>query len=208
MTAEGRSGKPPSRHREHHRGRSRSHLPAGIHGRPDHVDRERLRPLAVVCGECSRCHLWRHGMGQKPVGAPVDCGGRRRSCGRWASRSRSHAKAGQAPESSGSARVVKVPSAPSVLSALSAIMGLKTIEPASLLGSETKYPSCNHHRSCPLQRPGWRLRERAAHKGTKFRRRPNRRQPSATRLIVVLPRWQLAHPLVPVQVCGYPVALL
>jgi hypothetical protein len=67
-------------------------------------------------------------------------------------------------------RIIRVPSAPSVLSALSAIMGLKTIEPASLLGSETKHPSCNHHRSCPLQRPGWRLRERAAHKGS---RRPN-----------------------------------
>ena len=47
-------GKPPSRHREHHRSRSHSHLRACNHGRSDHVDRERVRPFAFVRGECSR----------------------------------------------------------------------------------------------------------------------------------------------------------
>ena len=47
-------GKPPSRHREHHRSRSHSHLRACNHGRPDHVDRKRVRPFAFVRGECSR----------------------------------------------------------------------------------------------------------------------------------------------------------
>jgi hypothetical protein len=47
-------GKPPSRRREHHRSRSHSQLRACNHGQADHVDRERVRASAFVCGECSR----------------------------------------------------------------------------------------------------------------------------------------------------------
>jgi hypothetical protein len=46
--------KPQSGHREHHRSRPDRHVRACPHGRPDHVDRERVRPFAFVCGECSR----------------------------------------------------------------------------------------------------------------------------------------------------------
>jgi hypothetical protein len=41
-------GKPQSCRREHHRGRSPSHLHARNHDRSDRVDRERVRPLAFL----------------------------------------------------------------------------------------------------------------------------------------------------------------
>ena len=47
-------GKSQSRHGDHHRSRPHSHLRACNHGRPDRVDRERVRPLAFVCGKWSR----------------------------------------------------------------------------------------------------------------------------------------------------------
>jgi hypothetical protein len=47
-------GKPQSRDRKHHRSRSRSQLRACNHGRPEHLDRERVRPFAFVCGAYSR----------------------------------------------------------------------------------------------------------------------------------------------------------
>ena len=63
-------GKPQSRNREHHRSRSHSHLRARNHGRPDHVDRERVRPSAFMRGECSRDDICEgHALGKKPAGA-------------------------------------------------------------------------------------------------------------------------------------------
>jgi hypothetical protein len=62
-------GKPRSRHREHHRSRPHSDLRACNHGRPHHVERERVRPFAFVCGKCSRRHLEGHGIGKKSAGA-------------------------------------------------------------------------------------------------------------------------------------------
>ena len=74
-------GKPPSRHREHHRSRSRSQLRACNHGRSDHLDRERVRPFAFVCGGYSRASRGAAD-GQKTRGrSPADCGGRRPSSG-------------------------------------------------------------------------------------------------------------------------------
>jgi hypothetical protein len=62
-------GKPQSGHREHHRSRPHSQLRARNHGRPDHVDRKRVRPFAFVRGECSRGHLGEHIIGKKSAGA-------------------------------------------------------------------------------------------------------------------------------------------
>ena len=62
-------GKPQSGHREHHRSRPHSQLRARNHGRPDHVDRKRVRPFAFVRGECSSGHLGEHIIGKKSAGA-------------------------------------------------------------------------------------------------------------------------------------------
>jgi hypothetical protein len=61
-------GKPPSRHREHHRSRSHSQLRACNDGRLDHLDRQRVGSFPVVLRRCSRGHLQRRRMGKKPPG--------------------------------------------------------------------------------------------------------------------------------------------
>ena len=63
----GLRGKPQSRNREHHRSRSHSHVRARHDGRPDRVDRERLRPSAFMRGACSRRrHCEGHALAKNP----------------------------------------------------------------------------------------------------------------------------------------------
>src|SRR5439155_25999819 len=53
--------KPPSRHREHHRSRSHSHLRAPHHGRPDRV--EAKNPRATLAGRLRRAQTFLRTLG-------------------------------------------------------------------------------------------------------------------------------------------------
>jgi hypothetical protein len=64
----GLCGKPTSGDREHHRRRPSSQLRAHDYGRKRQLDRDRIRPVAFVCGECSRGHFDEAAMGKKPAG--------------------------------------------------------------------------------------------------------------------------------------------
>jgi hypothetical protein len=81
--------------------------------------------LLRLCAERTRDDISRGTAWAKIRGrSPVDCGGRRRSCGLWASRSRSLVKAGRHQNDQREHMHVcrKIPSAPSASSVLAAVM--------------------------------------------------------------------------------------